>query len=102
MAREGATVLITTHYIEEAEALCDRVAILNRGRLLAVDTPQGFLDRLGRFVVEWEEGAHREFRLFDTREEASGFLASLERAAAIRPANLEDAFIELTGRKEGL
>ena len=40
LANDGATVLITTHYIEEAEELCDRVAIMNKGKLIAVDTPK--------------------------------------------------------------
>ena len=102
LATDGATVLITTHYIEEAEELCDRVAIMNKGKLIAVDTPKNFISRLGRFVVEWREDTKRDFRLFDTREEASRFLATLSAAASVRETNLEDVFIELTGRKEGL
>ena len=102
LANDGATVLITTHYIEEAEELCDRVAIMNKGKLIAVDTPKNFISRLGRFVVEWRDEAKRDFRLFDTREEASRFIGTLEAAASVRETNLEDVFIELTGRKEGL
>ena len=102
LANDGATVLITTHYIEEAEELCDRVAIMNKGKLIAVDTPKNFISRLGRFVVEWRDDAKRDFRLFDTREDASRFIGTLDTAASIRETNLEDVFIELTGRKEGL
>ena len=102
LANDGATVLITTHYIEEAEELCDRVAIMNKGKLIAVDTPKNFISRLGRFVVEWRDETKRDFRLFDTREEASWFIGTLETAASVRETNLEDVFIELTGRKEGL
>lgn len=40
---EGRTIVLTTHYMEEAETLCDRVAILHRGRVLAVDTPQNLI-----------------------------------------------------------
>ena len=102
MAEAGATILLTTHYIEEAQALCERVAIMNRGKLVAVDTPSNLLARLGSYVVEWEEGSHREFRLFDSREAGKDFLGTLETAASLRRSNLEDVFIELTGRKEGL
>lgn len=102
LAEDGATVLITTHYIEEAEELCERVAIMNKGRLIDVDTPKNFIARLGRYVVEWRDGAHREFRLFDSREDARHFIATVDAAASIRKSNLEDVFIELTGRKEGL
>lgn len=102
LAHKGTTVLITTHYIEEAEELCDRVAIVNKGKLLAIDTPKGFISKLGRFVVEWTEGTHKEFKLFNTREEAGQFLTQLDAPGGIRKSNLEDVFIELTGRKEGL
>ena len=102
MAQDGVTVLLTTHYIEEAESLCARVAIMNRGRLAALDTPAALRERLGEFVVEWGGEAGREYRYFAGRQDAAAFAASLDGAASIRRSNLEDAFIELTGRKEGL
>jgi ABC-2 type transport system ATP-binding protein len=102
LANKGTTVLITTHYIEEAEELCDRVAIVNHGKLLDIDTPQGFISRLGRYVVEWTEGTHKEFKLFNCREEAGQHLTQLDAPGGIRKSNLEDVFIEMTGRKEGL
>jgi len=46
MAAQGVTVFLTTHYIEEAEALCDRVAMLDKGRLVALDTPADYRERL--------------------------------------------------------
>jgi ABC-2 type transport system ATP-binding protein len=46
-ARSGSTILVTTHYMEEAERLCDRVAILNRGRLAALGAPQDLRAQLG-------------------------------------------------------
>jgi ABC-2 type transport system ATP-binding protein len=46
--RAGATVLLTTHYLEEAEQLCDRIAIINHGRLIAHDSTEGMLRRLDR------------------------------------------------------
>ena len=102
LAKDGATVLITTHYIEEAEELCDRVAIMNKGKLIDVDTPQNFINRFGRFVAEWRDDVHRDFRFFNTREEARQFIGTIDAASSIRKSNLEDVFIELTGRKEGL
>jgi ABC-2 type transport system ATP-binding protein len=50
--RTGVTILMTTHYLDEAERLCDRVAIVDRGRIVACDTPQGLLDTLGSEVLE--------------------------------------------------
>jgi ABC-2 type transport system ATP-binding protein len=52
---EGGTVLLTTHYMEEAEALCDRVAIVDRGRVIALGTPRELVASLGgEHVVEFE------------------------------------------------
>ena len=102
LANDGVTVLITTHYIEEAEELCDRVAIMNKGKLIDVDTPKNFISRFGRFVAEWRDDVHRDFRFFNSREEARQFIGTIDAASSIRKSNLEDVFIELTGRKEGL
>ena len=51
-ARQGMTILLTTHYLDEAEELCDRVAIVHEGRIVALDTPSALLAGLGREVVE--------------------------------------------------
>jgi ABC-2 type transport system ATP-binding protein len=51
-ARSEMTILLTTHYLDEAERLCDRVAIIHAGRIVALDTPQALLDGLGREIVE--------------------------------------------------
>jgi ABC-2 type transport system ATP-binding protein len=51
-ARAGMTILLTTHYLDEAEQLCDRVAIVHQGRIVAMDSPAVLLARLGRELVE--------------------------------------------------
>jgi ABC-2 type transport system ATP-binding protein len=51
-ARQGMTILVTTHYLEEAEQLCDRVAIMHGGRIVALDSPAALLAGLGSEVVE--------------------------------------------------
>ena len=105
IAKSGVTVLLTTHYIEEAEALCDRVSIINKGELIDVQTPQAFCEALGIYAVEWDEEDGRAYRFFHTREEARVHARHIEEAhgrVLLRPTNLEDVFIELTGRKEGL
>jgi len=67
----GTTVIITTHYMDEAEYLCDRVAIIDAGKIIAMDSPDKLVDNLV----------------------ASGF----ERPKEMKMANLEDVFISLTG-----
>jgi ABC-2 type transport system ATP-binding protein len=50
--QEGVTILLSTHYLEEAENVCDRVAIVHQGRLVALDTPRRLVDELGERVLE--------------------------------------------------
>jgi len=68
---KGTTVIITTHYMDEAEVLCDRVAIIDAGKIIAMDSPDGLIDSLV----------------------SSGF----ERPKEVKKANMEDVFINLTG-----
>jgi ABC-2 type transport system ATP-binding protein len=70
---KGTTVIITTHYMDEAEALCDRVAIMDAGRIISLDTPDRLIDKLV----------------------ATGF----ERPKQVKKASLEDVFIYLTGHE---
>jgi ABC-2 type transport system ATP-binding protein len=51
LKRQGLTILYTTHYIEEAETLCDRVAIMDEGRIIALDTPQHLINTLGTGII---------------------------------------------------
>jgi len=68
---KGTTVIITTHYMDEAEVLCDRVAIIDSGKIIAMASPDQLIDKLV----------------------ATGF----ERPKEVKKANLEDVFINLTG-----
>jgi ABC-2 type transport system ATP-binding protein len=69
----GTTVVLTTHYMDEAEELCERVAIVDSGKIISLDTPSGLIDKLL----------------------ASGF----ERKKEVKAASLEDVFIATTGRQ---
>ncbi len=94
------TVIITTHYIEEAEVLCDRVGILSKGRLIALDTPQTLKAQVGEYVVEFVDGEGRLIQhICRSREEADERAKSVETAVTIRRTNLEDVFIKLTGER---
>ncbi len=68
---KGTTVVITTHYMDEAEILCDRVAIIEKGKIISLDSPEKLIDNLI----------------------ASGF----DRKKEVKSANLEDVFLSLTG-----
>jgi len=73
LRERGATVVITTHYMDEAEELCERVAIIDSGQIIALSTPDALIDKLL----------------------ASGF----KRSKAVREANLEDVFLNMTGKE---
>ena len=99
MHHDDITVIVTTHYIEEAENLCNRVAIMEKGKLIALDKPASLCQTIGSYVVEWEEAFERTYKFFNSREEAAAFAGGLTETAVIRKSNLEDVFVELTGRK---
>ncbi|MDY7033633.1 MAG: ATP-binding cassette domain-containing protein [Thermodesulfobacteriota bacterium] len=97
--QEGATVFLTTHYIEEAEMLCDRVGIIDQGILIALDDPEQLLKVAGNIVVETLSDDGPRAKFFQNRDEASEFAASSNEDVIVRKSNLEDVFIQLTGRR---
>jgi ABC-2 type transport system ATP-binding protein len=96
---QGITMMLTTHYIEEAEILCDRVGILNRGRLIALDTPRALIDRIGGYVLESLHEGRRRYQLLKDKEEAYALAREEPQGVVIRRVNLEDVFIQLTGER---
>ena len=101
---DGTTVFLTTHYIEEAESLCDRIGIINHGKIITVDTPQNLCEQAGKVAVEYfAKDGKTEYRYFRSREEAKAFADTLgeEYTVLIRKTNLEDCFVMLTGGSVG-
>lgn len=102
MNSEGTTVFLTTHYIEEAEALCERVGVLHHGRLIAIGSPLSLRQKLGTIAVEMHRNENRtEYKYFPDRSIASEYIRKLPKTVGVvmRESNLEDVFIELTGQK---
>jgi len=99
--KAGTTIFLTTHYIEEAEFLCDRVAVINKGRIIALGSPTDLCNQIGRIAVEYDndDGA-RAYRYFPDRSAAKEFAGTMEDNDSVltRKTNLEDVFLELTGR----
>jgi ABC-2 type transport system ATP-binding protein len=97
---EGATIVLTTHYIEEADALCDRVGVLARGKLIALDSPRNLKAIVGEYVVEFINPEGRLIQqICRNPEEARTAAAKRENGVTIRKTNLEDVFIRLTGAR---
>ncbi len=126
LKQQGKTIAVTTHYMEEAERLCDRVAIIERGHIVAIGSPrelirQSFTESAVMFHAgDVDEAAMRslpavsnlvgeagEWTLYseDVPATMAGLLAYAERAAvtieglSVRGATLEDVFLKLTGRR---
>ena len=74
-AREEMTILVTTHYLDEAERLCDRVAIIHLGQIVALDSPRALLDGLGTEILEFRVSGDPEAALAELR---AGGVAGLD------------------------
>jgi ABC-2 type transport system ATP-binding protein len=123
-SRAEMTVLLTTHYLDEAERLCDRVAIIHEGRIVALDTPQALLAGLGRELVElrldgnvsaalavlrergvagddaFAVGSRLTLPLHDTSPQAAIAAVhelGLRGAISAREPTLDDVYLRLTG-----
>jgi ABC-2 type transport system ATP-binding protein len=99
--QRGTTVFLTTHYIEEAEFLADRVAFLDLGRIVALDAPRELMGRLGEWAIDEIVNGDMETTYFKSREEANRFIARQRGSFSLRRVNLEDVFISVTGKKVG-
>ena len=103
MNSDGTTVFLTTHYIEEAEALCDRVGIIHQGHIISLGSPLELRRHLGLTTVELRHGGNNtEYRYFPDRTTAAKYVQTLPSSAeniVMRESNLEDVFVELTGRR---
>lgn len=121
--KKGKTVILTTHYMEEAERLCDRVAIIDRGKIIAMDKPKELIRRLGvpkrielkirnQYIVEQIE---KISEILEVKKEGDEVIIYTKEPAKVlsklfnhnidieelrvTDATLEDVFIKLTGRK---
>ena len=98
--KAGRTVVMTTHYIEEAEALCDRVGILTRGQLIALGSPDQLKNSVGKYIVEFIDADGRlQQKICKSREAALDAAREQNTRVTIRRSNLEDVFIKLTGER---
>ena len=95
---KNLTILLTTHYMEEAQNLCSRVALMDHGKLEEINTPSGLIDSLGRYAVDVFSGEETRSSYFNSREEAIAYLSGLSGQASLRETTLEDVFVERAGR----
>ncbi len=124
LKREGKTILLTTHYMEEAEELSDRVAIIDYGKIIAEGPPRDLISKLGgdriHLIIDdtkkaadlanelaslgWRARSVGNEVIVTVREaakalpELAGFLGRVREVKVVKP-NLEEVFLELTGRR---
>jgi lipooligosaccharide transport system ATP-binding protein len=116
LRQSGVTILLSTHYMDEAEKLCERLLVIDRGRILATGAPRELVrSRVSRYALEVRDvdpscaleslpgtsavsrgGAH--FYFAATPELLTPLMKRYEgRRTLIRPSNLEDVFLQLVG-----
>jgi len=89
---KGTTILLTTHYMEEAHSLCDEIGLMNAGQILRKDTPEGHIDRLGQTAVE----TNSKTEYFSSMEKAKVYAEGLNELYTMRKTTLEDVFISIS------
>jgi len=98
---KGMTILLTTHYMEEAEFLCDRIGIMNAGQIIEMGSPEELKQKHGKAVVIQQNDLTTTTKFFPDIQSAQAFFETVsdKRGMMVRDSNLEDIFVELTGRK---
>lgn len=92
----GITILLTTHYLEEAEHLCSRIGLLKKGRLIMTGTTEQLRNVVGPVVVEVFVRDRTNLYFFKKQGEAVEFASSLKEEFTIRQTSLEDVFVIMT------
>lgn len=122
LKQEGVTMLLTTHYMEEADALCDRVAVMDRGKIIVAGKPDELIkSKVGAYAatiptdetntaqlikalddqaISYELVENRVYAFTDDPEMLTKSLPGAGYKISIRPANLEDLFFTLTGKRK--
>ena len=100
LKHSGTTILLTTHYMDEAEVLCDRLVVIDQGRLQAEGSPKELIERHcpGFVALLQNQGQHARVEAKSLAEITDLFQKRGHEPALVRPSNLEDVFLKLTGR----
>lgn len=96
---QHCTVFLTTHYIEEAEALADRVLIIDQAKIITGGTPDQLKKSAGNYVLDIYNQDEIDNEFFDDRQAAMQRLEQLDTSVRIRETTLEDVFLQLTGKR---
>jgi lipooligosaccharide transport system ATP-binding protein len=102
LKQRGTTVLLTTHYMDEAEVLCDRLVILDRGSIKVEGAPRALIaEHCAGYVAIWKPSGRGRAEAATLHDLAAEVEREAEKPEVIRPSNLEDVFLKVTGRELG-
>ncbi len=98
--KQGMTILLTTHYMDEVEYLCQRIGVMDVGQLIELDTLPNLRQKYGEGLLMKQMQDRWDYRFFPTVEDANAYLSEQpdKTGMMVRPSNLEDIFVALTGR----
>lgn len=96
---KGMTIMLTTHYIDEAQYLCKRIALIDQGKTDRIASPKELIREIGVAAVDAFDGSHTKSVFFATSEEALAYANQLDGEFVLRSTTLEDVFVTLIGRK---
>ena len=99
--RQGMTILLTTHYIDEAQYLCQRIALIEKGKVARLDTPDALIQELGEVAIDEFDGDHTKSSFFADKEAALQYASSLDNRFMLRNTTLEDVFLNVVGHGLG-
>lgn len=95
--RQGLTIILTTHYIDEAQYLCQRIALIDKGAIARLSTPEQLIRELGEVAVDEFDGDHTRNAFFHDKDSALAYAAGLQNRFILRSTTLEDVFLNLVG-----
>lgn len=98
-ASSGVSVFLTTHYIEEADLLANRVAFIDKGRVVACGKPHDLKASVGRYALEYLDADGFKALYFVNRDEAMTAAVEHTGRVQVREVTLEDVYLQLTGKK---
>ena len=95
---QGMTILLTTHYIDEAQVLCSRIALIDKGKVARLAAPEDLIAELGEVAVDSFTEEHTHSAFFPGKDAALQYASGLQDRFTIRSTTLEDVFLQTVGR----
>ena len=95
--RQGMTIILTTHYIDEAQYLCQRIGLIDKGKAVRLASPDELIRELGEVAIDEFDGDHTHSAFFPDKDAALSYATKLENKFVLRSTTLEDVFLNVVG-----